>query len=259
MNRFELTTGTPMHLLRVKPGREKGGTEKRPIVELLFRITLKNDDLVMFDPSLKAALYVNVRDTPPRQGVLEGHELSDSPNLRFPKAGKLAWKLQLSGYLLTVHQGIRGRSDIKLEETTLDSFVFDAKEGGTVELKFRAVSAHVDADAIGKLGVLIFRDVDCMLTGPVLPDDMLDEKKPGEQAGAGKGDNWPFPKTDGQQQGGEAGTPGHADGGATDGNPATPTDALIAAAAASTGVAAPATPRVSTRARKGGGAAAVVQ
>lgn len=258
MIRFELKTATPMHLLRVKPGREKGGTEKRPTVELLFRITLKNDDLGMFDPSLKTALYVNVRDTPPKQGVLEGHELSDSPNLRFPKAGKLAWKLQLSGYLLTVHQGIRGRSDIKLEETTLDAFVFDPKEGGTVELKFRAVSAHVDADAIGKLGVLIFRDVDCLLEGPTLPADMLDDKKPGDQAGEGNGDSWPFPKTDAQQQGGEAGTPGPADGDDA-GSPATPTDALIAAAAASTGVAAAATPRASTRARKGGGAAAVVQ
>ena len=44
MNRFELTTATPMHLLRVKPGREKGGTEKRPTEVLLAEGPVKNDD-----------------------------------------------------------------------------------------------------------------------------------------------------------------------------------------------------------------------
>ena len=246
MNRFELKTTTPMHLLRVKPGREKGGTEKRPTVELLFRLTIKNDQLAMFDPSLKSALYVDERDQR-RQAEIEGTEISDAPNLRFPKAGKLAWKLQLSGYLLTVHQGIRGRSDIKLEEATLDSFVFDAKEGGTVEMKFRAVSAHVDADAFGKLGMLIFRDVDCLLEGPKLTEDLVDAAKPKGEAPV---DAWPFP-------GGDKSKAAEADETKEQGPmPQTPTDALIASATASTKVSAP-PPVKASKASTGRGAAAV--
>ncbi len=197
MNRFELLKSTDVYVSRVRPGREKGGgNDKKPVVELDLLVELPNSALTMFDPTLKAALYVNASKGPKQQTLESVEPVSDAPNLRFPKAGKLKWGVTLSGYKLSIGGLIGGRTDLVLEECTLDRFTIDPKEGGTTKVTFRAVTSHVDKKEFGELGVLTFRTVSVLLMGPALVEEIDKAPTAGQRSKAaldasGKS---PFPK-----------------------------------------------------------------
>lgn len=179
MSTFELETATPAKMTDVNVLSDKDrGPDANPGAAMFFTLTCANDLLSMFDGRLRHTLFCkSAASSPPAQGTITGVDpVSDLPNLT-PIGKALAqfdWDLELTGYTLTFDHGLGGpHSDITIEDCTLSGWKILAKEGGSVQLKFKAEAPDVSEQIHGKLATLKAREVKLLLTPPeVVQEDV---------------------------------------------------------------------------------------
>lgn len=178
---FELESPTQAKLVDVIVLSDKDrAPETNPGVGLDFSMTVANDMLTMFDGGLRSALFCKTAaSSAPAQGTLEGVQpVSDMPNLTgIGKAiGQFGWDLELTGYELTLDQGLGGpRSNLTLDDCKLTNWRFKCKEGGSVEVKFRVESPDVNEKTHGKLALLKTREFPILLKAPVVQQQDVEE------------------------------------------------------------------------------------
>lgn len=145
-----------------------------PGAALSFDMTVTNEVLSMFDPSLRGFLYYKsaASSSDAEQGRLEV-DTQDLPNLTTAgqKVGKLHWDLELAGYTLTIDYGMGGRkSDLLLNDCEASNFTFQPKEGGSVLMSFKLETQDVSEKIFGKLATLKNLEVQIKFTPPSLDD-----------------------------------------------------------------------------------------
>lgn len=154
-------------LVNVNPRAEKHGDENRLACDLKFEVSLPNDVLSEFHPTLKGFLYH--KSSNPTDGDLIDQAKADDPgwlpNLRIPELQPLKHKAELTGATITVHAPVSKQNDIVIEGCHVDGFTFDCQEGGTVNVTFRA-QAHPDEKTIGKLCSYIQEEVEISVEPP---------------------------------------------------------------------------------------------
>ena len=87
------------------------------------------------------------------------------PELRFPDLQPVAYGWEGMGYRVVFHLGFSGQEDLYLINCKLDKFVFDLKEGGSVELSFN-IKCHPSKEESGVLDHLMKEQVDITLEPP---------------------------------------------------------------------------------------------
>lgn len=145
---------------------EKHGDENVTGVDLQISIRVSNDVLSEFHPSLKASFY-----RAPDPGEMDMVETADAENATLAltrlafgsKVGAIKWNEEFTNATTTVHYGTGGKSDIVLDDTTIDKFVFELMDGGTVMITFR-VKCTPDEKQIAKLAGLIGGEIEFSLT-----------------------------------------------------------------------------------------------
>ncbi len=172
MSAFELTTLTKAKLASVNICSERHGADLVPAVDIKLMLESSNDILSKFDPDLLACLYCEVPPTEPKQENLDGVEpVSALMKLKYPKLSMpLKWEHSGTGYELTIDYGLGGDSNLVLGAAAVNSFAFDLKEGGTVELSLRIQASGVSEAILGKLAGLVQHDIHITLTAPKLED-----------------------------------------------------------------------------------------
>lgn len=177
---FEIEDFAPVKINSVNPRSERHGPEElHPAVDIHVSLTSGNEILSAFDGKLLDALYTkNANAAQGGQQDLEGVEqVSNMPNLKFPKLGAIKWKTDLMGYTFTITHGIG--SDIVLTGCKVNNFTLDPKEGGSVDVKFRIqTSDSLDERTLGKLALLVQNEVDVTLTAPDVKGAQQDIENP---------------------------------------------------------------------------------
>lgn len=167
---FELDDFTDAKMTSINARSEKHGPDElHPAIDLSFQVEAANDILSFLDGGLLSALYHKTAASDSEgQHPLDGvDQASHLPNLRFPMLGPLKWQKEYAGYDLTIQHGLGGKSDIQLTDCKVNGFSIDAKEGGTVLLKFRVqCSTGLNEKTLGKLALLVQHEVPIMLTAP---------------------------------------------------------------------------------------------
>lgn len=157
---FSIETFTSVLLKSVNIRAEMFGPDPVPAVDIGFRLVGSNNLLAMFDAGLKPALYKGT-GTPSDQPELDGVDpVSEMPELR---SSSIEMPISLSreylGRNMVVDYGLGGKSNIELSAVDINNFRLNCKEGGTVEIDFRAQASGLDGPTLGKLGALVKHDV----------------------------------------------------------------------------------------------------
>ncbi len=204
MSTFELTTNTKAKLTDVVVLSQKNREPNdNPGAQLAFSLLLPNHELTMLDGALRSFLYTKsaASSTSP-QGMLEGVEpVSNMPNLTTigKRVGKLHWDIELTGYTLTIDQGMGGASNIEIGDCEVSKFRLLPQEGGTVAIDFQLESPDVAANTFGRLATLKNREVEILLLPPeVVQGDMADSA-PRSSTAHQPDDAWPFKDSDGPE------------------------------------------------------------
>ena len=176
---FELETLTKTKITDVMVLSQKNREpDANPGAALSFSLELSNHNLSFFDGSLKSFLYTKsaASSATPKQKGLEGvEEVSDMPNLTAAgiKLGKLHWNHEFTGYSLVIDHGMGGKSNLNIDDCTLSAFRIEPKEGGTIVLGFQLEAQDVPEKVFGKLATLKNREVQIMLTAPVVVQESI--------------------------------------------------------------------------------------
>lgn len=151
--------------LNFNPRTEKHGQENVPGADLKISIVTSNDILSEFHPTLKALLFR--KPSPGEEDLVDkGSEEPGHTRLVFGnKIHAIKWDAEIVGAQFTVHYGTGGKSDIALEDTTIDSFTIEPMDGGTVVLTFR-VKCNPDEKAGGKLFTIMGSEVEFSIVPP---------------------------------------------------------------------------------------------
>lgn len=180
---FTLPTFTTVLVKSVNIRAEVHGKEKVPAADIGFRLTCSNRVLSMFDGGLLVGLYKPTNeddDQPDLDGV---EPISERPMLRCPS---IAMPIDLSreyvGRDIVIDYGMGGSSNLNLNTCTIGAFKVDAKEGGTVDIDFRAQVSHLDPETLGALGCLVKHDVLMTLMSSPQSDN-TQEQLPGAAPG----------------------------------------------------------------------------
>lgn len=147
---------------------EKHGDENVSGADLKCSIKVSNDMLSEFSPTLKAAFYREpypgemdmVDEAQAEEGKLPLTRLQFGSNVQ-----GLKWHDEAVGATFTVHYGTGGKSDIMLDDATVDGFALEFFDGGTVSISFR-VKCVPDEKQIGKLAGLIGGEIEVSLEVP---------------------------------------------------------------------------------------------
>jgi hypothetical protein len=177
---FTLEKFTTVLVKSVNIRAEVHGKEKVPAADIGFRLTCSNQVLSMFDGGLLFGLYKPAIDGNEDEPELDGVEpVSERPMLRCPS---IAMPIDLSreyvGRDIVIDYGMGGSSNLNLNTCTIGAFKVDAKEGGTVDIDFRAQVSHLDPETLGALGCLVKHDVLMTLMSSPQSDN-TQEKLPG--------------------------------------------------------------------------------
>ena len=168
-------------------------TDEKPGVKLVLEMTLPNDVLLQFHPSLKPFLFEKSSGTAkPKQETLPSVEpITDTPNLTQAalNIGKLVWHPEMTGYLFTIIRGIgRSESNVPLEDATLSNWRLTPKEGGTVVAKVDVEAGNVRDEAWLAFARLKSRKCEVTAKAPEVKQQSLAEKEAKElEAGISKG------------------------------------------------------------------------
>src|SRR5690348_15428805 len=158
---FELTN----HQAKVasyNPRAERHGADKVSAGDLKVEITGHSSLLDHFDKGLRKTLYRK-----PVPGEQTDLPLGDD-NLtqrKLPRLAPLRWDEDFPGYRLDIVTGLAVDEVLELEDVELSGFVFEALDGGSVAITFRA-SFHPDGRTSGKLCQLIQETVEITLVPP---------------------------------------------------------------------------------------------
>jgi len=142
---------------------EKHGPENVPGADLRIAMTVSNDVLSEFHPTLKSMLFRE--PNPDEEDLVDKAGEPGLTRLRFGnKVGALKWTDKIVGADFTVHYGT-GKSDIALTEATVDGFELEPMDGGSVVISFR-VKCSPDEKPAGKLFTLMGNEIEFTLTPP---------------------------------------------------------------------------------------------
>ena len=233
---FQILTMTEVHLATFTKREETHGDEKVAAVSIGCELTGANTLLDAIDPQIRHALYKPVDD----QEQLPGVEPA-TPVLRCNSFEKHSLTAAHDGWTLCVDDGIDETTPMTFGGCKVDKLSFEAKQGGSIALRFRIGTSDLDAERLGKLGMLHGHAMWITLTAPKPKADAIDgtteaferdhppagkdatdlfsqtseegsagpEDEPDNEGGdpdAGsepeRGENWPFPR-DAAAQGGE--------------------------------------------------------
>lgn len=232
---FELTNPTPVTIVSVTPRREMHGDEKTPALSVGIRYKGPNSILDDIDAGLLAMLYRSV-ESETGQLEIEEARVTHLPKLRSVALGTIGIKGEFVGWRLQVKYGIDDSTAVVLTDCKLDKLrIVELCEGGTVELRFRIGTSKIDERAIGQLAMMMDQEVPVTLTGPKIAEaidgtvdafrrdhpDAPDQAPKAAAPEPQRGDNWPFPGTEGGDAGAAA-AGGSSEPAAGDGAPAGP-------------------------------------
>lgn len=158
---FQLPDTTEASLTSVTNRVERHGDGEVPAVSLGLSIEAANTLLDRIDPHIREALYKPVD----RQDSLPGVEPS-TPVLRCNSFDKHTLTTSHEGWTLEVDEGIDESTPLVFGGCKIDKFVVEAKQGGSIVLRFRVSTSDVDADRLGKLAMHIGQAIWIRLSGP---------------------------------------------------------------------------------------------
>ena len=216
---FEILNPLDVTLKSVTIRNERHGDDDVTGITMGLKATVPNTFLDLIDPTIRQSLYMAVPD----QEQLDGIEPA-TPLLRSRSFETLHLKQCFEGWTLEIDHGIDASDPIKLGGTKADKFVLTPKEGGSVELAFRAGSNDIDATEIGLIGAKLAQEISIRLTAPVKTEGPAIDGTTGHPGAAGAaGDSGPeagdlFAEAHGDQHAGDFGT---ADRGDDEGSPVT--------------------------------------
>jgi len=188
---FQIQTMTEAHVASVTNRVEKHGEDDKPAVSMMLELTMANTALDLIDPKIRESLYKPVDG----QDQLPGVEPA-TPVLRCNSFERHTLPTAYEGWTLAVDDGIDDTLPMLFGGVKADKFTFEAKQGGSIDLKFRVGTSDVDAEKLGKLAMHNGQSIWITLTAP----------KPGEakKTPAEDGASGPSPE-DLFSKGGDAG------------------------------------------------------
>ncbi len=166
---FEVTEFTEARLASVTNRTEKHGDEDVPAVSLSVEIEAANTLLDVIDPSIRQALYKAVEG----QDQLPGVEPA-TPVLRCNSFDVVALTTAHEGWRLYVDDSIDEGDPMEFTGVKVDKLRVDAKQGGSIVLKFRLGTSDVDADRMGKLGMCNGQSIWIKVLKPEKAADVID-------------------------------------------------------------------------------------
>ncbi len=161
---FELSRQTGI-LNNLNLRAEKHGDENVTGADIKVAIKVSNDVLSELHPSLKSAFY---RKPLPGEMDLADKGEDDLPLNRLVFGSRIAgvkWDWDIVGAAFTVHFGTGGKSDVELDDVTVDGFALTFMDGGTVAMSFR-VKCDPDEKQIAKLAMLIGNEIEFSMQPP---------------------------------------------------------------------------------------------
>lgn len=145
---------------------EKHGDSNVPGADLKISFTSSNTMLADLHPSLKTFLFR--APEPGEMDMVDQASDGELPlnRLRFGSSVKsIRWNHEIVGAKFVVHYGTGGKSNITLDETTIDGFVIEPMDGGSVVITFR-VKCNPDETSIAKLATLMGGEIEFSMTPP---------------------------------------------------------------------------------------------
>ncbi|HCP79398.1 MAG: hypothetical protein CML16_03235 [Pusillimonas sp.] len=144
---------------------EKHGEESVTGADLKIHINVSNDFLSEFHPTLKSSFYR--KPHPGEMDLLDQSEQEPSLNrLIFGnRISGFKWDFDVVGATFIIHFGTGGKSDLVLDEATIDGFQITLMDGGTIGLTFR-VKCDPDEKQIAKLAFLIGHEIEFSMEPP---------------------------------------------------------------------------------------------
>lgn len=141
---------------------EKHGDENVKAADLKIECTKHSSVLDHFDKGLRKALYRK-----PAPGDQTNLDLGDDglTARKLPRLAPLKWDEDFPGYKLQIVTGLAVDEVLTLEDVELSNFVFEAMDGGSVSITFRA-TLYPDGRTAGKLFQLIQETVEISLIPP---------------------------------------------------------------------------------------------
>lgn len=151
-------------ITNVNPRAEKHGDEHVLACDIKVEATCHNSVLDEFDTGLRPLLYR--KPVPGEQSELPFGDATDGLVMRrVPSLAPLNWNEDYPGYDLRIVEGMGLIEPIEISDVELTRFVFEALDGGSVRVTFRA-SCYPGAKEIGRLCALIQEDAELTLTPP---------------------------------------------------------------------------------------------
>lgn len=170
MSMFQLSKQS-VKILDFNPRMEKHGDENVLAGDLKIEATVHSGQLDHFDPQMRKFLY---RKPAPGEQVELPLNGSDSLTaLRLPKLSPFKWAEDFPGYKMEIESGLSLDEVLKLSDVELSNFTFEALDGGSVKITFRA-SFHQDGRTSGKLCQLIQDTVEVNLIPPAAEEQQHD-------------------------------------------------------------------------------------
>lgn len=166
---FQITDFTEAHLASVTNRVEKHGEDDKPAVSLGIAIEAANTLLDVIDPKIRHALYMAVEG----QEDLPGVEPA-TPVLRCNSFETHKLSASHDGWTLQVDDGIDDTTPMTFGGCKVDKFVVEAKQGGSIVLRFRVGTSDVDAEKLGKLGMHIGQSIWLTLKAPQKKAEPID-------------------------------------------------------------------------------------
>lgn len=154
---------------------ENHGDEIKLGMTIAVKFTTGNKILNQFGDGFLEALYMRGDEDECDLDAQGQPELL--PELRIPNMKPLGLKHEGAGYRVTVHQGHTGNEDIYLVQCGIDSFSFDCKPGGSVEVSFKIKCHPYEAEERGRLLSLIKLPCDITLEPPTAEEQAQMELK----------------------------------------------------------------------------------
>lgn len=152
-------------LQSLTPRQECHGEDRVPAFSLGIAWRTTNDLLSELDSTLKFALYK--KD--------EGQEdLINDPShvtkLKFPLLkGPLCWDWSGAGYVMTIHYGVSGKTDIRIEDVVLDKLKIDPQDGGELIVSVKA-DCRPTPMQMGELCTMLGSEITISLLPPSASD-----------------------------------------------------------------------------------------
>lgn len=166
---FQITEYTEVTLATFTKREETHGDEKVAAVSVTLELTGANTLLDAIDPQIRHALYKAVDD----QDQLPGVEPA-TPVLRCNSFEKHTLTAAHEGWTLAVDEGIDETTPMKFGGCKVDRLQVEAKQGGSIVLRFRVGTSDLDAERLGKLGMLHGHSMWITLTPPEPKPEAID-------------------------------------------------------------------------------------